>query len=428
MTPSGNKIIVLAESLKACVAYRLGRRLARALLVVLALMVCVPVTGNTRKELQNLKSYVKASNFAQGRQVVARCLQDSTINTDMRLYDLAIMLEKKANDAENMKLYLNQKYDTAAFFNSISEMFRFAGIQDSICLSTVHKQTQAHKWEKQRHRSRELMRAYYPNLYSGGIFFVKNKNYPSAMKLLSQYITLPETPLWAGVLKADRVRLPRAAFWYVTSSLEQKQWNETFRFAQLAETDTANIALVLQAEAQALEQKGDSSGYMQALKRGLNESPSPEFFFSRLTDQYNAHGDFMASKLLCDSLLEHDKSNTLYLYARTIALFNLKYYDECISNTQLLLEADSTVSEAYCYLGLSWYNKGLLLDERLTPDPTSSAYRKKKQEVNAMFTHAMPWLEKYKAVAPKETSRWEAPLYRIYFSLNMADKLKSVEK
>lgn len=413
------------RTLRPCL--HVGRRLA-ALLVVAALVATVSATGGTRKELKNLKAYVKASNISQGRQLIAKCLQDSTINTDMELYDLAVMLEKKANDAENLKLYLNQKYDTAAFFNSISEMFRYAGMQDSICLSAEGKRISAHKWEKQRRNSRELLRSYYPNLYSGGIFFVKNKNYASAMKLLSQYISLPQTALWAGVLRADSVRVPRAAFWYVTSSMEQKLWDQVFRYSALAETDTANLALVLQAEAQALEQKGDSLGYIQALKRGLAESPAPEFFFSRLTDRYNAHGDFRASKWLCDSLLREDGDNALYLYARTIALFNLKEYDECIKNTRTLIEADSTVSEGYCYMGLCWYNKGLLLDERLTPDPTSSAYRKKKQEVNTMFTEAMPWLEKYRTLAPKDTARWEAPLYRIYFSLNLSDKLRQMEK
>lgn len=413
------------RALQSCL--RTGGEMA-ALIVVAALIATVPATGGTRKELKNLKAYVKASNISQGRQLIAKCLQDSTINTDMELFDLAVMLEKKANDAENLKLYLNQKYDTATFFNSISEMFRYAGMQDSICLSATAKRISAHKWEKQRRNSRELLRSYYPNLYSGGIFFVKNKNYASALKLLSQYISLPQTALWAGVLHADSVRAPRAAFWYVTSSMEQKLWDQAFRYSTLAETDTANLALVLQAEAQALEQKGDTAGYIRALKRGLAESPAPEFFFSRLTDRYNARGDFGASKWLCDSLLREDGDNALYLYARTIALFNLKEYDECIKNTRSLIDADSTVSEGYCYMGLCWYNKGLLLDERLTPDPTSSAYRKKKQEVNTMFTEAMPWLEKYRALAPKDTGRWEAPLYRIYFSLNMSDKLRQMEK
>ena len=403
-------------------------RLLRCAILVLALMVCAPLSAGVRKELKNLKTYVKTSNFSQGRQLIQKCLQDSTLNEDLRLYDLAVQLEKKANDAENLKLYLNQKYDTAAFFNSISEMFRYAGMQDSVCLSTAIKPIQTRKWEKQRRNTHELLRSYYPNLYSGGIFFVKNKNYSSAMKLLSQYISLPNTSLWSGVLRADSVRLPRAAFWYLTSSMEQKLWDEVFRYSDLAETDTANIALVLQAEAQALEQKGDSSGYVVSLKRGLNESPTPEYFFSRLTDRFNAHGDFMASKLLCDSLLAYDSKNPIYLYARTIALFNLKDYDECIENTKTLVEVDSTISEGYCYIGLCWYNKGLMLDEKLTPDPTSSAYRKKKQEVNTMFTTAMPWLEKYMVMAPKDSSRWEAPLYRIYFSLNLADKLRTLDK
>lgn len=390
--------------------------------------IAVPATGNTRKEIKNLRQYVKAANFAKGRELIGKCLKDTTINQQLQLYDLAIALEHKANDAENLKLYLNQKYDTVAFFNSISAMFRYAQMQDSVCLLSKQRGSHVRQWEKQRHRIREQLRPYYPNLYSGGIFFVKNKNYANAMALLAQYISLPQTPLWAGVIRADSIRAPRAAFWYMTSCMKEKRWKEVFTFSKIAEADTANIAIILQDEALALFNIGDTAKYMSALSRGLNESPSPEFFFSRLTDRYNSLGQYGRSLSLCDSMLKTDSLSTLYLYARTIALFNLKDYDECIKNTSVLIEADSALSEAACYMGLCWYNKGLMLDEKLTPDPTSSAYRKKKQEVNAMFSKAMPWLEKYRSLAPQDSARWEAPLYRIYFSLNLSDKLKTIEQ
>ena len=62
------------------------------------------VNAAIRKEYKNMKEYIKTSNYAKGREQIAKCLADTTINTDPEFYALAIALETKANDAENMKL------------------------------------------------------------------------------------------------------------------------------------------------------------------------------------------------------------------------------------------------------------------------------------------------------------------------------------
>lgn len=84
----------------------------------------VPVKAEW-KEFKLLKSYVKTSDIGKGRELVKKCLADTLISRDPKLYSLARSLEVKANDAENMKLYLHQKYDTTGFFNSVCSIFEY---------------------------------------------------------------------------------------------------------------------------------------------------------------------------------------------------------------------------------------------------------------------------------------------------------------
>lgn len=388
-------------------------------------MLLISISGSSavRKEYKNLKEYIKTSNYAKGREQIAKCLTDSTINTDPKLYDLAIALETKANDAENMKLYLNQKYDTTAFFNTGSKIVEYTLKRDSLLMASDPSAATA----KRKKGVAELM-PYYQNLYNGGVFFVKNKQWAAADRMFSMFINGADAPMLSGNTNTTIAKMARAAFWSMTACYESKQYRDVFKYHELAEADTANINYVLQYEALSYEQLHDTAQYVAKLKEGILKSPAAtEFFFSRLTDYYNSVYDYKAAYELNDSLLRTDSTSTLYLYAQTIVLFNMKAYDPCISNTNRLLSIDPDNIEANYYLGLCWYNKGLDYDATITPDPTSKKYKNSKKEVNRMFTEAMPHLEKFRKARPKDKERWQAPLYRIYFSLNLSDKLKELE-
>ena len=123
-----------------------------------------------RKEYKNLKTYIKTANYGKGREQIAKGLADSTLNNDPYFYELAIALETKANDAENMKLYLKQNYDTASFFNTGSKIVEYSLLQDS--LQAIENPTTIAA--KRKKKVAKLI-PHYQNLYNGGIFFVKRK-------------------------------------------------------------------------------------------------------------------------------------------------------------------------------------------------------------------------------------------------------------
>lgn len=396
----------------------------KILFILLSAVLLLPVSlhSEVKKEVKELKACVKTSNINRGREIIKKCIDDTLFNRDPQFYSLATALEKKANDAENMKLYLKQKYDTAVFFNSICNMFEYSKKMDEIYESQNPKD-----FHKFRTQSASFLKPYFPNLYNGGVYFIKKKNWGAASRLFTMYIEVTQREIISEKTPQTQAKLPRSAFWRMTACFENKDYEGVFKFCDLAEADTANINYVLQYEALSYEAMKDTASYVAGLKRGL-EKTSSEFFFSRLADYYNEIHDYNSAYLLNDSLLKIDSTNTLYLYAQTIALFNMTRYDECIKNTESLLKQSPDNAQANYYLGLCWYNKGQEYDKTLVPNPTSADFKKRMDEVNQMFKKAMPYLENYRKAAPKSKDKWLAPLYRIYFCLNMSDKLKELEK
>lgn len=382
----------------------------------------VPVKAEW-KEFKLLKSYVKTSDIGKGRELVKKCLADTLISRDPKLYSLARSLEVKANDAENMKLYLHQKYDTTGFFNSVCSIFEYTLKEEAIVCSTHFKQA-----EKTRKKNRAFLKRYYPNLYRGGVFFIKNKQWASADKLFSMYIDIARSDYFKGEKQMLDSRLPRAAFWSMASCFEGKNFKDVFKYQSLAEADSANFDYALQYETMAYEGLRDTANYVKSLRRGLGESSFSDFFFSRLADFLSNTRKYQEAYQLNDSLLTLKPDNKLYLFAQVAVLFNLKQYDKCISMAERLLSVDSEDIQTFYYIGLCWYNKGVSYESTLSPNPTSTEYKKRMEEVRIMYRTAMPYLERYKDAYPNDKSKWQIPLYKIYFSLNMVDKLNNLEK
>lgn len=379
-------------------------------------------TAAERKELKDLKQYIKTSNFGKGRELIDKCRKDTTINQSPELYALAAALERKANDNENEKLYLKQKYDTAAFFTTVYKIVEYTLEHDRALLQ--QKEATAIKTRKQK---REALKVYYPNLYNGGVYFVKKQNWDMADKLLTTYITLPTSDVFKGDKIGDAQKLTRAAFMSMRACYEAKKYDDVFKFHTLAETDSANIEFVLQYEALSREQMKDEGKYLASLRRGLRESKSPEFYFTRLVDHFSSRRDYLSALMLNDSILQTDSTNVLYVYAKVVTLFNMKSYSKCALEGQRLKKLDPSNVMANYYIGISYYCEGEIYRSTIAPNLESKDYKRFVDAVNDYYIKACPYLEQFRRDKPGEKDKWYEPLCKIYFSLNKSKELKELE-
>ena len=54
--------------------------------------------------------------------------------------------------------------------------------------------------------------------------------------------------------------------------------------------------------------------------------------------------------------------------------------------------------------------------------------KKHKKQIKKMYQRAMPYMETYRKLAPKEQDKWGPALYRIYFNLNLGKQFDEIDR
>ena len=53
---------------------------------------------------------------------------------------------------------------------------------------------------------------------------------------------------------------------------------------------------------------------------------------------------------------------------------------------------------------------------------------KQRKEMQKLYRKALPYMERYRALEPKETEKWAAALYNIYLKLNMGREFEEIDR
>ncbi len=381
-----------------------------------------------QKQYKELHKYIKSGqNLDKALALVAACSLDTCpLHDDPRLYAYGTKIEKKRNDAQNTKIYLKQAYDTVTFFSSTIGIFENLIKQDAKEGIPDEKGYVKHK---SRSKIASTLRRIYPNLYSGGLFFIKKKNYKEADRFFSLYIDLPKSPIFANKKKFNNAsKLPRAAFWSMASCYAIKDYDGVFKYQSLAMTDTANIDLCLQYTSMAYAALGNSKGMIAELMKGIHFVPEDMFFFSRLSDYYNTKKQYDKALQLCDSLIKVDTTKLMYKFSKCSVLFNQKKFKECCEYSSQLLKKDANNADLYYYIASCYYNEASELEASIGSNFTEKDFKEKKAQAIAIYKKALPFMETYKKMKPEDSDRWANPLYHIYLILNMGNQFQEIDK
>ena len=98
----------------------------------LLLSVFMCLTCMAQKAFKPVTTALKAKNYKEALQQIGMLRKDSLYRENTKLCVYAIEAQRGLNDAENMKLYLKQNYDTLSFFSTTYEIVREAIRLDSI--------------------------------------------------------------------------------------------------------------------------------------------------------------------------------------------------------------------------------------------------------------------------------------------------------
>lgn len=374
-----------------------------------------------KKEIEEAQTIIKSGKkVEQAEKLMVDLLKkDSANRKNPKIFATWFDAVEAQYVQANEKLYLKQKYDTAAFFNLTRHLFDIAEALDSLdALPNKRGRVKL----KYREDNSELLDRLRINLYYGGTFHVRKNDFAQAYDYFHHYLDAAQQPLFSTYQYAEKdSMMPQVAYWATYSGYRLQDAEKTLYYAELAKGYQPRVQYVLQYQCEAYLLQKRQEAYLQTLREGFRQFPEYPYFFPRLADYYTAQGQSDSLMYISEYGLQVNGEEPLFLLAKSMALLQTNRYDECIAVSKLMIAANDTLPEPYYNIGTCYLNQALELEHRGEP-------RKYRQELQRLYAAARPYMEKYRQLMPADRQRWAPALYRIYLNLNMGKQFEEIDK
>ena len=337
-----------------------------------------------------------ANQEAAKQGLLAALARPELTNKDKcKIYYTAAELDESSNSVINQMAFLKQKYDSAALFNTVLNIYNHLILCDSV---DMIPNANGHIKLEYRDRTRDMMLKHRRNLLTGGIFFLKKSDWASAYKYFDSYLRTN-----GKILK------------YVDQAIEG--------------TDSATKPVLQEYKCRSYQKLGNEKMWLQELHTGINKYPNHDYFFVSLLDYYNQHSQFDEGLLLADSMIHVHRDKPLYWYAMSLLSLGKEDFDKCIAYSDSCINLDANYADAYYNKSISYCNKALFAQEALNgKNHLDQDAVEMRQKIKELYALARPPMEKVRQLQPDNLIRWAQPLYRIYLYLNMGDEFDEIDK
>ena len=393
----------------------------KLILMTLLLLSMSPCLRAQRKEMSQARSYIKSGkDLDKAEKLMTDLLSKDSVNRqNPKIYLLWYQAVQRQYDDGNEKLYLHQKYDTANIFNLTRRMFSVLETLDSI---DARPQANGRVKLEYRRKHAALLNAYRPNLYFGGTYNMRKNDFAKAYDFFDAYLDCASQPLFAEFQYDSKdPKMTKAAYWASFCGYKNKSPEQTLKYADLARKDTARLRFTLRNMTEAYILLKDEKKCVGTLREGFFNFPQSAYFFPRLMDYYTTHNQLDSALNVVDYALKTDSTNVIFLFAKSTVLLNQGNYEQCISLTDSLIQRCDTLAESYFNVASAYLNQALVLENGFSA-------RQDKKNILAMYRKALPYMEKYRALAPDDKQKWAPALYKIYLNLNMGKQFDEIDK
>lgn len=391
----------------------------RLLSLLVFIILAIPCSYAQKKQISEARSQIKSkSNLDKAENSMRELLKDSSNKDNIKIYVTLADAVRARYEVANEQFYLKVATDTAALFKTARTMFQAYESLDSIDMQPDNHGKVKLKYRK---KNAEELNAYRPNLFSGGLFFIRNNDYPSAYDMLDTYLRCVTQPLFnAQKYNINDTVSQTAAFWTVFCGFKMNNPQKALAYKDVALSSKEHRRRTLVFLAETYQMMKDTTSYVEALRTGFSENPSSSFFFTRIMDYYSDNGRYDTALATADTALKSSPGNTLFLFGKSNALLNLGRYEECLTVCDSILARNDTIPDVYFNAGVSYVNMAVLLEKDI------KKVRSMSSRITAYYKMALPYMEKFRQLAPDQQDRWAPALYNIYLKLNMGRQFEEI--
>lgn len=384
---------------------------------------------NLKKTIREVRGYVKDDNYQKVHETLQTAFQkwpEAKSAAELWRYEMEAQFELAK--ADNVKLFLKNRPDTASYFSHVLETYR-AGLR---CDSLDRLPDRKGRVRPEHTRQvATLLTTLRNNLRSGGRFYLKKQQYANAFSHFDTYLStvgspllLTESTVYAKAkepLDADTVDVGVMA---VMAGSLAKDYRSALKYAALAERDTAHRAKLIDVRAQAHLALGDTVAHYAALSEGFRLYPTDQRFYSPLIDHYNHNSEFDRSLSMVDSLLSIQPDNDIFWTLKGKLYEAMELPDSAAEVYSHIVDLGGKYAEVYASLGMVYIEMAHRQAARQTARPNAQL----RQAIAARYRQAREALEKARELSPDTPDLWRNGLREVYFKLNDGKALRKLEK
>ncbi len=273
--------------------------------------------------------------------------------------------------------------------------------------------------------------AYYAYLCQ---FCIEDKDLDGAQNALDAYVNFPvKYPEMADNELVKNPEYPAAQFgfniFYTAFNEKNIELMDKYYDLALQFDNKESHNFVLRAKAQLLKEKGDTEGWIAAMKNIIAEDANGEvgeIAIQQLMAHYSSNTEAMDAYTA--ELVEKYPDNRMTNYCRGFAYYSKNNFEEAIKYFEKSVEIDPNYADGVYNCGYCHYQNALAKARAISGKKMKSQKEidAATAEVKALFAKAAPYFEKYRDLdTTAEASKWASPLKVIYG--NIGDKEKAAE-
>lgn len=408
----------------------------RILIVICSLLGVIPLRmqaeGDSvavfdRKALwKTVRTYVKADNYSKADETLREAFAaHAEAYADAELVRMEMDAQWQLALAENKKLFLNSKPDTAAYFARVLATTQYALRCDSLDqLPDEHGRTRP-RYTKELG---ERLRGCRGNLCSGGKYFYKRGEYASAWTYLDLYLRSRHNHLLSGrgvpSDTPDSVAVARMA---TISAFSAGRPNDALRYVALAEQDTAIRCSLMEIEARAHGQLGERSERMEVVTRAHALYPAHDYFAMALIHHHDSLAEYSEALDVIHQTLAAGGDGRHYAFLAGRMYELLGQLDSAAVSYREGLDRAPDDAPLLAALGMLALRQATLLRSQTTAAALASS-DDVRQHLQAYYESAAYYLGRARANAPQRPELWKEGLREAYFRLNRGQDLQSLEQ
>lgn len=401
-------------------------------LLILFLLLAIPFsfTFSQNDVLKQAKATFKKGDVKELQKMVDKIIVDPSTKNNPDTWYVSGRVQQRKAEQQMEKAYLRKPYDTLTIYNSVLNMTQYF----LRCDSLAQLETKPGKINKYRKDMQQSILADKGNLLNGGIYYYNHAtegdtvNLSKARDFFGTYVDATMSDMFAldNLLPRDSV-FSQVAYYASLAAVRIGDYPSVLKYAPYAEDDATVGQYAMEFLAQAYKQNGNTTAWIETLKRAIEKHPQDDYFFANLIDYYGSQDKYDEALEFANGMLAKAPGNYYYLFVKGFLYHSMKRYNDALAYYKRSIKANPDYAEAYSNVGLVYCLQAQDFSQEAVTDIKDPRYPVDQAQLKSYYENALPYYEKARQLKPNDRTLWLNGLHRVYYNLSMGDKFNEID-